>query len=98
MAKKPERGVRSQAVRDYLKKNPKASPKDIVAGLKEQGVTVSLGLVSVIKYTKKGPKTGKRGGKGSGTLESLLHAKKFIDHVGGIDAAKEAISMIEQLR
>lgn len=96
-----ERGARSKAVRDYLAANPKASPKVVVEELGKQGVSVSLGLVSVIKYSKRGKvkRPGRRGGRLSGSLDtsSLLHAKKFIDEVGGVDAAKEAISLIEQL-
>ena len=40
MAKKRSaRGVnKSQAIRDYLAANPQASPNEIVAGLKQQGV------------------------------------------------------------
>jgi len=95
--KKLERGARSQAVRDYLAENPKASPKDVVAALKEKGVSVSLGLVSVIKYSKRS--AGIRSlGKSNSSLAGLLHAKRFIDEVGGIEAAKEAIMLIERLR
>ncbi len=90
---KLERGVRSKAVRDYLAANPKSSPKKVVAELKKTGVDVSLGLVSVIKYSK-----ASRGKKDKGTLDGLLHAKKFIDQVGGIEAAREAIELIEKLR
>ena len=94
MKKKLERGVRSKSVRDYLASNPGASPKTVVEDLKKTGVNVSLGLVSVIKYSK----AARGGKKGKGTVDGLLHAKKFIDQVGGIEAAKEAIELIEKLR
>ena len=60
MARRTASGVnKSQAVRDYLAKNPGATPNQIVAGLKDQGVDVSVGLASNVKYTM-----GKRrGGK-----------------------------------
>jgi hypothetical protein len=59
MARKTASGVnKSQAVRDYLAKNPGATPNQIVAGLKDQGVDVSVGLASNVKYTM-----GKRRGK-----------------------------------
>ncbi len=51
-----ERGNRSGLIRAYLAKHPKASPKDVVAALAESGEVVSLGLVSVIKYSKKNKK------------------------------------------
>jgi len=53
-----KRGARSQAVRDYLKAHPQAGPKEIVDGLKSQGVTVSVGLVRGIKY--RGKRAGSR--------------------------------------
>jgi len=98
--KKPEeRGARSKAVRDFLAANPKASPKVVVEELSKQGISVSLGLVSVIKYSKRGKmnRSARRGGRLSGSFDSLLHAKKFIDEVGGFEAAKEAISLVEKL-
>ena len=39
-----------QSIRDYLAAHPQASPNEIVAGLKEQGITVSPGLASNVKY------------------------------------------------
>lgn len=46
----PEHGARSKAIREYLKSNPAAGPNKVVAALKEQGLTVTKGLVSNIKY------------------------------------------------
>ncbi|MBW3541451.1 MAG: hypothetical protein KY476_14385 [Planctomycetes bacterium] len=40
---------RSEAIRDYLKAHPDATPKQVVAGLSEQGVTVTTGLVYKVK-------------------------------------------------
>jgi hypothetical protein len=59
MARKTASGVnKSQAVRDYLAQNPSATPNQIVAALKEQGIEISVGLASNVKYT-----SGKRRGK-----------------------------------
>ena len=55
MAKRRD-GTKSQAVQDYLASNKDASPKQIVEALKEQGVAVSFGLASIIKYKKPGKK------------------------------------------
>ena len=41
-----KRGAKTQAIRDYVAANPEQGPKDIVAGLKAQGMTVKPGLVS----------------------------------------------------
>ena len=44
---------KSQAIRDYLGVNKNAMPKDIVAGLKEQGVEVSPNMASMVKAKMK---------------------------------------------
>lgn len=96
-AKKPlpslERGARSKAVRDYLAANPKDSPHKVVAALKEQGVSVSLGLVSVIKYSK--PKS-KRGSLDT-TADALFQTKKLVDAIG-FENARLALDVLEKLR
>jgi hypothetical protein len=46
---------KSQAVRDYLDKNPDAGPKQVVEGLAAQGINVSRALVGIVKY-RSGPK------------------------------------------
>lgn len=68
MAKKT--GSKSDAVRDYLAKRPTSSIKDIVAGLKAEGVSVSAALASKIKYGRPGKTSGRKkksskGGRGS---------------------------------
>lgn len=66
-----ERGSRSKAIRDYLKEHPSASPKEVVAGLKEQGVEVKEGLVGNIKYSLKGKSKGRRIRRGSGSAVAV---------------------------
>lgn len=96
-AKKPlpslERGARSKAVRDYLAANPKDSPQKVVAALKEQGIDISLGLVSVIKYSKPRSKSGSLGL----TTDALLQTKKLVDVIG-FDNARMALDVLEKLR
>ncbi len=48
MAEKPEVN-RSQAIRDYYKTNPKAKAKEVVDALAKKGITVSVGLVNIVK-------------------------------------------------
>ena len=55
-----ERGARSKAIREYLKSHSSAGPKEIVAALKEQGVEVTVGLASNIKYGRRNK--ARRGG------------------------------------
>lgn len=56
---KGKQGSKSEAVRQYLKANPKAGPKEVVDSLKATGITVTAGLVSSIKYGGKGPRKRK---------------------------------------
>lgn len=98
--KKPEHGARSRAIREYLQKHPEANPKAIVGLLKQRGVQVSLGLADVVNYgNRAGALKGLRGNLPTGAnVELLLRAKKFVDQVGGTEAALEAIELIEKLR
>ncbi len=89
-----ERGARSKAVRDYLAKNRKASPKVVVSALKEQGIDVSPGLVMVIKYSKR----GKRFASVESQASALLLVKKMAEKIGGISKAHAALDILEQLR
>ena len=94
---------RSQAIRDYLAKNPNANPKAIQAGLKAKGIAVSESLASAVKYSKKGP-IGRRPARAASatrngffSAEDLVEAKRFVDRVGGIGAARKVIELLEQL-
>lgn len=111
MAKKkaaPAKGEinKSQAVRDYLKTNRNAMPKDVVEALKAQGIEVSAQTVSTAKFMMKRKRRGKRaaGGRkssaGNGEMVSvsaLLDAKKLIDKLGGIEKAKSALEALSKL-
>ena len=89
-----ERGARSKAVRAFLKTHPSASPAKVVAALQEQGLKISLGLVSVIKYSKGA--SGRADVKTS--ANTLLMAKKLADRVGGIRNVQELLNLLEKLR
>ncbi len=59
MAKRKTAAVsKSAAIREYISANPSAGPTAIYDALTKQGIKVSKGLVSVVKYSK--PKSGKR--------------------------------------
>ena len=54
MAKSEKPAVnKKQAVRDYVIAHPDASPKDVAAALKEQGIDVSPNTVSTVKWELK---------------------------------------------
>lgn len=99
---KPERGAKSQAIREYFGKNPKATVKEAHDALTAQGQKVSQALVAAIKYKDK--QTARRKGRrakavatGQVSLEHLLEAKAFTLKVGGVQAAKAALSGLEKL-
>jgi hypothetical protein len=102
-----KRGAKTQAIKDYLATNPEQGPKDVVAGLKAQGVTVKPGLVSSIKYGKKGKRSARRPSmrvaarhtkNGAVTVEQLLEVKKLADSIGGAEQVRSALDALEQLR
>ena len=106
-AGKVPRGARSQAIRDYLAQNPDASPRQVVDGLKAQGIPVKETLVGSIKYGKRAKAASRKKGAGratpsraNGTLTSddLLEAKRIADRLGGIEQARAALETLEQLR
>jgi hypothetical protein len=100
---------KSQAIRDYLARDPAATPKVIIAGLAKQGISVSDGLVSVVKYAPDRRKL-KRGGRrqsngrarrqprGSLSVENLVATKKLADRLGGLREVREALDTLEKLR
>jgi hypothetical protein len=108
---KMKRGVKTQAVRDYIAANPDANPKAIVAGLKSEGLTVKIGLVNSVKYNKRSRTRKGRAGRApvvhaaarktssaSMTIDQLIEVKQFADSLGGLAAFRQAIDMLEQLR
>jgi hypothetical protein len=106
MARGTRGANRSQAIRDYLAVNPDAGPKQIVADLRKQGIKVSPALASAVKYKSPTKKTAKRGrrpaaaahnGNGHLVLQNLLAAKKLVEQLGSIDAAKQAVDALAKL-
>ncbi len=106
VAKKKKKINRSQAIRDFLAKDPSAMPKAIKAARAKKGIDVSNSLVNAIKYgqPKKGPgkrvrKTGSRSKSTSGetSFDALLGAKALADKLGGVQRAQQALGMLERL-
>lgn len=85
-------GTKADAIRGCLAANPGASAKAVVDTLEEQRVKVSLSQVYAIKAAKKTKAKPKING-----MESLLHAKKLVEVMGGVDEAKAAVAMLEKL-
>jgi len=112
MAKRKTAAVsKSTAIREYIAANPSAGPTAIYDALTKQGIKVSKGLVSVVKYSK--PKSGKRRGRpvkaqaastkgvskpsSSMSATDLIAAKELADSIGGIAKTREALDLLEKL-
>src|SRR5579872_7113039 len=87
-----ERGAKSEAIRGFLAKNPKANPQQVVDGLKAEGVDVSFGLARSVKYSKKGKKrSAKRGRKATVTVASeqvVTGSDSIRDYIARYPSAK----------
>lgn len=71
---------KSAAIREYLKSNADAKPKDIVAALAEKGITVSPNMVSIVKAKTK-VKSRRQAAK------SADNGEKSAPRADGLDAA-----------
>jgi hypothetical protein len=101
----------SELIRQFIARHPDAMPKAIEMGLKQEGVKVSLGLISNVKYGSR-KKTGKRRAhripaaqvaarktpSRSITVEQLLEVKRVADSFGGVVHIRAALDTLEQLR
>jgi hypothetical protein len=96
VAKKAERGVKSQAIRDYLKSHKRAKASDVVAALAEKGIEVSTAMVYNLKARRnmgrRRRKAVARGEKIRLSIDHLLAAKKFVETTGGVEQAQEALA------
>ncbi|TWT33966.1 hypothetical protein KOR34_38020 [Posidoniimonas corsicana] len=102
---------KSESVRSYMAKNPKAGPSAVSEALGKQGVKVTPQQVSTIKANAKKKTSAKRkpaGGRkraaskssanGSFRVQDLLSAKDFAESVGGVEKAKSLLAALEELR
>ncbi len=62
MAEKPEVN-KSEAIRNYYKKNKKATAQEVVDALAKQGITVTVGLITNVKSTHNKKQAAKRAAK-----------------------------------
>ena len=101
MAKR--RRSKSAAVRDYLAKDPDASPQDVAKAL-----NVKLALVYNVKSSMKAKEAGVKRKKpqrrvsvtrvdASSSGQNLLQAARLIKTSGGFDEARAALKTAEQI-
>lgn len=101
----------SELIRQYIANHPQEKPKQIELGLKQEGIEVSLGLISSVKYARirKGSKRRKSrthvvhvAARATPavvvTIEQLLEVKRFADSLGGANHLRQALDTLEQLR
>jgi hypothetical protein len=94
---------KSQAIRDYLKTNPGATPTVIQQDLLREGVKVGYSLISQVKYKGGGGRKANRRGGGRKapvniSMDDLVSAKQIADRLGGVDRAKQALTLLEKLQ
>lgn len=113
MAKKKAASAvnKSQAIRDFKAANKTVRPKDVVEGLKAQGIEVSPALVSNVlgakkKRTKKRasakpgpkPKSASASGGESVKVDALIEAAGFAHKVGGVEKAQSILKTLGRLK
>ena len=102
-------GPKTLAIQKALSDNPRKSPAEISALLKEKGFDASPAYVGKIKYkmTRKGKKRMKAAApapeaapavaKDAVSVALLCKAKKLAAELGGIKEAKAALAALAQL-
>lgn len=81
---------KSSAIRKQLRSSRNHNPTAIVKALKAKGISVSPGLVSVVKFNRRKPKI-------SHHAAILTHAKQFLRAAGGPEEAKNLIDLIHKI-
>ena len=109
MAKKSEGPNKSQAIRDYHDANPSEKPKQVAAGLKAQGVTVTPAFVSTIlsNYKKKstvgrpgrpaGAKSGRRAGRPGRSTVNAAPAASSRSTSGGDEVSIDSLLKVKKI-
>ncbi len=87
---------KAQAIREMLQEMPDGRNTDIIAALKKKRINVSPAQVSNLRT--KGQKFGSKKGEGQIDLTTLLGAKEFVDHAGGIEQARAALDTLSKLK
>lgn len=111
-AKKKSGLNKSEAIRDYIKKNPQARNVDVVAALAKTGIKVPPSQVSTVRAKMSGPKrkkkakgtqrkaAGKAGRPAASdqvSVAALIQARRFAAEVGGVDEAISLLRTVEKL-
>ena len=88
---------KADAIRNFQQDNPEASPTVVADALKKSGYKdVTPQYVSTIKSMDKRKANGPTK-SGKITAEDLMTAKEFVDTIGGVGRAKQAMEMLSKL-
>jgi len=95
--KKPSK---TQAVKDFYKKNPKASNQEAVDALAKEGITITTNYISNIKSNRKKRRTVVKAAvaKGQIGIPEIKAALTFLKAVGSVSAAKQALAAAEEIK
>lgn len=91
---------KSQAVRDYLKANPKSKNKEVVDAMAKKGIAVTTNYVANIKATHNKRQKARRkvvaeGGVGIPEIKAAL---AFLKVTGSHAAATKALKVAQEIR
>jgi len=95
---------KSAAIREYMASNPDAKPKDVVAGLKEQGLEVAVGLVNQVRSKRSGG-AGSGGGRGRGrgksgdlfSADDVFRVQKLASELGGVGKLQSIVDLLARM-
>jgi len=89
---------KAEAIRNFQNENPGSSPTVVADALKKQGFKdITPQYVSTIKSMDKRKSNG-AGKSGKITAEDLMTAKEFVESMGGLGRAQEAVETLSRLR
>ena len=97
---KNEKVNKTQAVKEYLKANPKAKNQAVVEALGKKGVALTANYVGNIKAThnRRGRAARKVVAKGGVGIPEGKAALTFLKITGGVAAAHKALAVAQEIR
>jgi hypothetical protein len=105
-----EKVNKSQAVRDFIKDNPKAANKEVAESLTKSGVKVTANYVASVKGKGKSKKRGRRakkeapvaaavgGGNGQLGVSEIKLALSLLKATGGVKEARRAVDAAREIQ
>lgn len=99
MAKK-QKVNKTEAVKEYLKANPKAKNQAVVEAMAKKGITLTANYVATIKTThnRRRKATRKVVAKGGVGIPEVKAALTFLKLTGSVAAATKALAVAQEIR